>query len=446
MSTSEKLIKELRTWHITSAGKLQQKLDVSRATLMRAVKELDGKVISRGQARKTAYAARRPIRGNWKEVPLYRIDQDGVAHESAKIYPLYPQGCAMEFLEQPQWPLEGAMEDGWFEGIPYFLDDMRPQGFLGRHFAKNNANILQISDNPKLWSEDDAIYALSLLGCDVPGNYVLGETAMRLVLAQSIDDAILTHQCESSYLERASKAIIHGQAGSSAAGEFPKFTALRQNGNRSYHVIVKFSGSDGSPGSVRWSDLLICEHLALSVVDHQLGVSAAVSEIYQAGGRTFLEVERFDRVGVNGRLPVCSWAAINAALIGEIGEAWTQGAQGLITSKLLSSESFFQLQRLWLFGKLIANTDMHDGNLAFTPGLRLAPAYDMLPMAYAPARGVEIADYEFIPMRPLPSEQDSWRIAAQAAGNFWSMAEQDTRISEDFRRICGKNAQKFEMH
>jgi hypothetical protein len=142
---------------------------------------------------------------------------------------------------------------------------------------------------------------------------------------------------------------------------------------------------------------------------------------------------------------VCSWATLNAALVGKLGTPWPQAAQDLVNAKLLPSESFEQLQRLWLFGKLIANTDMHDGNLAFTPGLQLAPAYDMLPMAYAPVRGVEIQAQKFTLLRPLPSEQTAWTFAAQAASIFWRTAAQDARISDGFRTICEHNAQQFRV-
>ena len=72
-----------------------------------------------------------------------------------------------------------------------------------------------------------------------------------------------------------------------------------------------------------------------------------------------------------------------------------------------------QCATLWHFGQLIANEDMHEGNLSFQPalpgevGLRLAPVYDMLPMMYAPARGVEIAPREFTPPLPLPGNPAS---------------------------------------
>ncbi len=56
---------------------------------------------------------------------------------------------------------------------------------------------------------------------------------------------------------------------------------------------------------------------------------------------------------------------------------------------------------------------MHDGNLSFRPriaqektSLELAPAYDMLPMLYAPQRGVELPPVNFAPRLPLPAERE----------------------------------------
>jgi hypothetical protein len=447
MTTSDTLLHELRTWGRLSGSQLQQKLDISRATLMRAMRALGPQVVSLGRARRSAYAARRSLRGNANPLMLYRIDETGTPHESARLHPLHVRGCAVEFLEPMPWPLDGLMRDGWFEGIPYFLDDLRPQGFLGRHFAKKHAELLGVSADPQRWSEDDVYYALSVLGSDLPGNYVLGEVAMRAQLAQSAPQSVPDETCEAQYLQMALVAMAQGQAGSSAAGEFPKFTARRQIGQRQspVHVIVKFSGSDGSPAVQRWSDLLVCEHLALSTINKALGlkthVQAANSTVYKAGGRTFLEVQRFDRVGESGRLPVCSWAALNAALVGK--ETWLDGAGELVRKRLLAPDGFAQVQRLWLFGKLIANTDMHDGNLSFIPGtggLTVAPAYDMLPMAYAPGRGVELQEIEFAPVRALPAERSAWVDAAHAARLFWEEAAQDQRISAEFRRICATNA------
>ena len=101
------------------------------------------------------------------------------------------------------------------------------------------------------------------------------------------------------------------------------------------------------------------------------------------------------------------------------------------------------IARLWHFGQLIGNTDMHDGNLSFTPierGLALAPIYDMLPMMHAPQRGIELPELPFETVLPMPSEQAQWQSAARAAVAFWRAAEGDERISPQFRGVCRATA------
>ena len=69
----------------------------------------------------------------------------------------------------------------------------------------------------------------------------------------------------------------------------------------------------------------------------------------------------------------------------------------------------------------------------------MTPAYDMLPMLYAPARGVEMVAKTYAPLLPLPSERSAWRAAARAAMAFWALAADDERISEEFRAVCAQN-------
>lgn len=240
-----------------------------------------------------------------------------------------------------------------------------------------------------------------------------------------------------------------GLAESSAGGEFPKFTALRarQGSTAAQQVLVKFSGSDDSPGTRRWSDLLVCEHLAGRVLQQHLGIPSARSHLHRIGGRTFLEVERFDRHGLLGRSGLASWAAVNGALFGLAGRPWTEAARRLAARGWLAEPDVARIDRLWHFGQLTGNTDMHDGNLSFVPsapndppGLRLAPAYDMLPMHYAPVRGVELPPRSYRPKLPLPAEQAAWRAAADAALRFWHLAAGDDRVSAAFRALCADNA------
>lgn len=444
MINPSEVLAVLRLEHRLPAAALLARLRTSRPTMMRAIHALGADVVTRGRARRTAYAARRLIRGAGAPIPLFRIDQTGSGSEIARLDPIYPQGCAVQWLADSDWPLPEQMADGWFEGLPYPLEDMRPQGFLGRQFARRNADVLQVPENPLDWSEDDVLHTLSVLGDDMPGNYILGEPAYRRFMAriQAGEPFLTDTQIGTVYPARAQEALAGGVFGSSAGGEFPKFTERRILDGAPMHVIVKFSGADNSPGTRRFSDLLVCEHLASEVVAQHLGVAAAVSRILQAGGRTFLEVRRFDRHGEFGRSPVCSWLALNSAVLGLGTKPWSTGAAALHERGWIDAGTQRAIEVIWHFGRLIANTDMHDGNLAFQPGLTLAPVYDMLPMLYAPARGVELPQRDFTPPLPLPAEREAWREAAQAAIEFWGRAASDKRISPAFRRTCADNRKK----
>ena len=448
MGLHEDLIGTLRARPHLPAAELLANLGVSRATLMRAVRTAGPEVLTIGRARRTSYAARRLLRGSAEPQPVFQIDERGGSTEVGHLNLAYPDGSAFEFSATSPWPLDDSMRDGWFDGIPYFLQDLRPDGFLGRQFARAHAQMLQLGENPREWSDDDALYAISLLGADQSGNFIVGEGAFRLWLDQiqqpreCLDEA----RVPEAYIERAQDAMQYGIAASSAGGEFPKFTALRTLHGAPTHVLVKFSGSDESAGTQRWSDLLICEHLAAETIATVQGLSAAQTSILRTGNRTFLEAVRFDRHGIRGRSALCSWAALNHGWFGLAGRPWPEGGARLLQRQLIDGDTAKSITRLWHFGQLIGNTDMHDGNLSFRPQLSnsrlmlsIAPVYDMLPMLYAPQRGVELGPVTFAPRLPLPAEREAWQQAAGAADQFWSRAAAEVRISAPFRAICVEN-------
>lgn len=443
MANPADLLQLLRIHGPIPAAELLSRLGISRPTLSRLIRANSSAIVARGKARRTAYAARRQVRGQAEPIPLYRIDAAGHGMQLGWLDPIHPHGYALSLEHAVTWPLDDAMRDGWFEGLPYLLDDMRPQGFLGRNFARQYGLLLQVPDDPAEWSEDDALHALTVLGADTPGDCIIGEAAYRRHLqAVQTPEPFLSHEeAVAAYPGLAQQAMAYGVSESSAGGEFPKFTARRLLAGEPVHVLVKFSGDDPSPGTQRWSDLLVCEHLALETIASDLHLQAARSCIYQVGGRTFLEVQRFDRHGAFGRSPTCTWAAMNSALFGLAGKSWIAGAEALHAAAYLTAEVARDIARVWHFGQLIANSDMHDGNLSFRPGLQLAPVYDMLPMLYAPMRGVELPAREFAPPLPLPQRTSFWRDAARAAEVFWARAAADKRISASFREICADNAQ-----
>ena len=469
---SSEMVRLLRLRGRLGAGDLARLLGISRPTLMRTVRAAGDAVVAQGRARRTAYAARRALRGSLAPLPLYRVGIDGEPREIGQLHLTVPDGTAVEFKTDIGWPLDADMADGWFDGLPYPLQDMRPQGFLGRHFARRHAPLLQVSDDPTRWSDGDALHALSLLGSDTLGDLIVGETACRLWLeAMSAvrngraPEALSDDAAVNAYPELADEALAHGVAGSSAGGEFPKFLALRTGPSNTghdagpdgesgtaapaeRHVLVKFSGSDDAPGTQRWADLLVCEHLAGEVLRQRLGVPAAHSRILRSGGRTFLEVDRFDRHGCLGRSGLVSWGAMDGAFFGSAGRPWPQAGHRLAARGWLRSTDAARIERLWHFGSLIANTDMHDGNLSFQPassrgqdGLAMAPAYDMLPMQDAPQRGMELPAPSWSPSLPLPAERTAWEPAARAAVVFWETAASDARISPGYRALCASRTE-----
>lgn len=83
-------------------------------------------------------------------------------------------------------------------------------------------------------------------------------------------------------------------------------------------------------------------------------------------------------------------------------------------------------------------------NLGLIPDVgrfRIAPAYDMLPMGYAPRSGGELPP-RIAPRFALsvPAERQFWLEACECAIAFWEDAGGDERISAPFRAVCRENA------
>lgn len=419
---------------------LERQLGVTRRTVLRWLSEREDVCVV-GSASRTRYALRRPLRGRLESYPVYCIDRQGQAIPTVDMSLVFPSGSLYD-MGTLQWPVDQASRDGWWDGLPYPIYDMRPQGFLGRTFARHYHGLLDVSPDPRNWSDDDILYILTRVGWDMPGNLLIGDATLQRWHEELAHPApaIAASELEQQYLMRARDVASLGMAGGSAAGEFPKFTALRELAQaETEHVIVKFSG-EAIPGATqRWADLLICEHLASGCVARLPGVASARTRIVQCGQRTFLESERFDRVGRFGRRPLVSLESVNGHLLGTAGEDWRQPLRKMAELKLISLEEGEAALRIWWFGKLIANTDMHMGNLSFYPEagrFRLAPVYDMLPMAYAPLPGGELPQPQAGMALPMPGEREAWFDACECASAFWREAAGDARISAEFRMIC----------
>ncbi|MGA9521878.1 MAG: HipA domain-containing protein, partial [Myxococcaceae bacterium] len=102
----------------------------------------------------------------------------------------------------------------------------------------------------------------------------------------------------------------------------------------------------------------------------------------------------------------------------------------------MDAESARRIRWLDAFGQLIANTDRHLGNLSvFRTGagrFELAPAYDMLPMLFAPS-GTVVVDRPFQPAPPSSQNLDVWNNAAEHAHQYWSRVIDCAELTPEFR-------------
>lgn len=428
-----------------STRELVGTLQVSAPTVNRILHELARDLVSAGRTRQRRHALRRPLRGTFSTVPVFAIGEHGRAVPAGSIELVSPRGCLAD-LDPTVWPRGHA--DGWWDGLPYPLYDMRPQGYLGRLLALALAQQLNVSENPDEWTDDDILVYLSQYGSDQSGNLVVGQQAIQAWSRERSRPLEVIEGAEigPAYLRLAEAAVGRGGGGSSAAGEFPKFTAARElDGAATPHVIVKFSGADDSATVRRWSDLLVCEHLALEALGREGGLQVARSRVLQHGGRTFLESERFDRHGEFGRSPVVTLSSVDAALLGSRETQWPKVLREPAARPLFSDAVIATAEEKYWFGRFIANTDMHTGNLSLRPRgtmFDVAPAYDMLPMLYAPLRGGEVPAREFdtagFPTPPAGREE-GWHRMLQAALAFWAAAASDPGITQAFRGICQAN-------
>ncbi len=309
-------------------------------------------------------------------LPVFQVDEQGNYSQLANLRLTPSHGCVLDWSGDCPWPLIDEEQEGRFEGLPYFLQDLWPEGFLGLAFARAYGPLLGLAPDPGEWTEEDALQALSRFGADAVGNHIIGSAALELYLDGRTNPGqpLPEPDIAAAYTKLADRVMTFGRPNTTfgrlnalAPGVFPKFTASRAVDGTCVNVLVKFSGSDDAPSSRRWADLLVCEHLASRILRELMSVSAAETRIVQHAGRTFLESVRFDRHGARGRSAVCSWAAINYSWFGVAGKPWTEAAAALLARRLIEPTVVEDIASVWYFGKLIANSDMHDGNLSFRP-------------------------------------------------------------------------------
>jgi hypothetical protein len=442
VSPSQRLIDTLRDRGLLSSQALQRALGVSRATLARLYAAAGDSVVRAGRTRAITYAATRYVDSVGRSAPLFLVGEDGEPEFRGTLHLLHGRGALVE------WSTGQVTAHA---DVPWFLESARPQGFLGRLLARIYQDELSL---PPLgnWTADHRVRALALRGEDTPGAILMGEVSFRRFHLHceapvAAGRCIEADQRTARYAVMASAALAGEAPGSSAGGEQPKFTAYVRDAAGVRAVIVKFTPQAlDHPAGRRWADLLACEHLALRLL-RERGLPSAESELVRGDDRVFLEVTRFDRVGLAGRRSVVSLVAAAVAWLG--GGTWSEAARGLAREKRLPAADALRILQLEAFARLIQNTDRHLGNLSlfWTPGtdtLTLAPCYDMLPMAFAARDGL-VVERPLDRVLPDASALPVWSEMRDLARRYWQLVRESAAeglVSADFLATCVAPAQK----
>jgi hypothetical protein len=412
---------------------LAQSLGVSQPTLSRALAAMGGEVLRMGAGASIHYAVRDEGRG-LPEMAVFQVDAQGRAADLGRLCPARPQGWVFEAAASS---LRGGRSSATYsEGLPWWMQDMLPQGYLGRAYAVQVAPALGLPASLSDWGETQALQALLRHGQDAPGHLLLGE-AMRDAFVSAAEPLVVRLADRAVAYARMSEQAARGELpASSAGGEQPKFLAYAEDETaQARHVLVKFSVPEDHPVSRRWRDLLLAEHHALQTL-RRAGVAAAASSVIDQGHQRFLEVERFDRVGPRGRHALYSLAALEAEFIGDATSPWPVLAGRLMQAGLITKEAADRACLLYAYGTLIGNTDMHHGNLSFMSDAgrpyALAPAYDMLPMGLAPRSGGGLPTD--LPRAALRAAVPNgvWHQALSLALDWRANLDRDTRFSGDW--------------
>ncbi|MEM6641141.1 MAG: HipA domain-containing protein [Pseudomonadota bacterium] len=403
-----------------SSGEIRRAAGVSRDTIARAYSRERASIIRLGHARATRYAVRKTHPGlNTDTFPVFRVDERGALHADGQLITLAADQSAL------------IPADILLDGLPPEIADAAPSGFLGRSYAMRHGD-LGLPKNPSDWSDHHILLAISRRGEDLPGHLIVG--------AKSFDRyQALKHQSVSTrdFAVLAEKALAGEHAGSSAGGEQPKFTAFVDG----VHRIVKFA-TDATDNGRRWQDLLLLEHLALETL-RGAGIAAAATAIVDLPGLRCLVVDRFDRIGEHGRRGVMSLAAAGA----EINRSWSDSAVALYEKGRIDQNSARQIAFLDAYGALIANTDRHPYNVLLTNDNQqtdLAPAFDQLPMAYAPPASGNIRNMAINRPRPSISTLPVWEKATALALSFWRQAG-DLTLSAPMSAIAREHVRQLRV-
>jgi hypothetical protein len=130
--------------------------------------------------------------------------------------------------------------------------------------------------------------------------------------------------------------------------------------------------------------------------------------------------------------------ALQAQFVGgQPTDRWPSLVAKLAASGEVSRAAVKDTALRWAFGRLIGNSDMHNGNLSFVGSngrpYDLSPAYDVLPMEFSPRASGDMRS-ELTPVE-ISNEVDAntWRDALIMARAFQRRVATEEGFSDNFK-------------
>ncbi len=427
-------IKEYLKRGPSTSKEIQAATGLSQSSVARRLREMGDAIVQIQEGRSIKYAVTCNAFGVNDKIPLGLVDHLGKIDVVAYLRPLSHGGFLLQPVANISPLLLGEGRNGLYDGLPYFLYDLRPQGFLGRQISRKMATRLEgFPTDPRKWTNSHIGKYLISNGDDLSGNFILGEQAILRLSRWPFG-------VPGELYPKAAEDVMKGEVPeSSAGGEQPKFTAF--SSRYESHVIVKFSPRDDTEIARRWRDILLTEYHAAQIINENI-CPAAETRFLEVEGRMFLETQRFDRLGVSGRYSMISLQAIDDEFTG-FGHNWARVMNALKDQELVRENDAQIANQLWYFGQLIHNTDMHLGNLSLFIDenvFKLLPCYDMCSMGFAPNSGGEVGPFSFDVAEIPDPELDKNVInhLRQMAYTFWENVAGDDRLSNEFKTFLNR--------
>ena len=416
---------------VLSAAQLMAALSISQPTLSRTIQGL-----SRSVTTFRVSGDRTPKYALLRQLPLGLLPRQRIYRHLRKgsIAPF----ADVEFLSGGATLERIGPATRLYEGLPPYMSFAAPSGFLGRQLAQEAARAQQFPTSLKDWGDEHRVAYLFTRGLNLPGNLVFGDASLQLEMDLRGVAPTPVADKAAHYLAMAT-ALKEAAYGSSAGGEQPKFLGLAED---SGHVIVKFA----KLGS-RMADLLPLEHLALRSLA-AVGVPSSATQLLRAGDYVFLEVQRFDRVGLHGRVGMLSAGAVDDEFFG-MRDTWPEFAARCEQARYLSAQDARHVDVMAAFSELIGNSDRHFENISLLIDedgeyQGIAPAYDILPMRYASIGGGMDPDLTTIAPKvgTIGAKPAVWGLAAKAAEHFWAAVRAErlaAPVSREIKQLAARN-------